>query len=242
MAKSRKVRSAAAGCADRVRSEEPKDIGFGIDDVCVQDLETEEFRTIIEQVLPIADAERRVEAFAEVILSVRWYRAFRQTRDLRLSAEEIRRHLRRGLAGTKDLENWVKTAPRVVRDHVLSAIGEQPLIGESPLADRSWTNLGEFFNHLATKIEAALQLVQSDRGRLGNLELNDLVWSLALIWEKYVDRPPFGLTKRRPAPLEFVRLVCRAAAPGAEQADLDREIKTAVRSARIRLGRRRDKK
>jgi hypothetical protein len=167
----------------------------------------------------------------------------RSTLPHQLSAEAIREHLRRGAACARDLENWTKgAAPLIIRDYVLSAIGDKPLIGEATLPDHEWANLIEFFGRFAEKIEAALQFVRTDRGRPDNAALDDLVWSLGLIWEEFVQVPAFGLTKKRPAPYDFAKLVCRAAAPDIPEADLDRQIRTAMRSAPSRLRERRIRK
>ena len=242
MAKSSSEPEVIGQIRDPARSPDPASPDFGIDDICVRDVETKEFRNSVVQLLPITDPSRRAEALARVITDVRWFRALCLTLPRQLSAAEVRENLLRGAASARDLENWTKGTPLIIRDYVLSAIGDQPLIGERTLPNHEWANLGEFFGRFAEKVEVAVQLVRTDRGRPDNTGLNDLVWSLGLIWDEFVPDPLFGLTKKRPAPYDFVKFVCRAAAPEISEADLERQLKTALRSAAARLRKRRSSK
>jgi hypothetical protein len=115
-------------------------------------------------------------------------------------------------------------------------------VGDAALPNRAWADIGDFFGKFGQIIDGTLALVRTDRGRPDNAALNDLVRSLGLIWEDFVEDPPFGLTKKPPAPYDFVRAVCRAAAPDIPLADLDSQITTAMRSAAKWLQERRSNK
>jgi len=219
--------------------DEDYDAPTGLEHIDVTDLLTDKFRTAVHEALAIADPSQRVKAFNEVILAVRCYRGLLPNKHSNLPSKDVRGYLQRGLDLARDLEAWVTDLPPVVRDYVLSAVGREANKLEYIVAEQKWSDLKERFHALRERLADALKLVASGRGRPENFELNDLVWSLALVWDEYTNRP-FGLTKKGVhTPYEFVRMVCRAADPRIAQADFDRQLGTALRLATRSLRRTR---
>jgi hypothetical protein len=188
--------------------------------------------------LPLADAKRREEAERKIKGAVWWYRGLLYAKPRQLSAEQIRQRLTAGSELARDLANWITEQPLTIRDYVLSAIGSKPLVGNKTLPHHQWKDVQELCGVLADRIVASLKLVRSNLGKPGNAELNDLVWTLAGIWEEFTSLP-FSRTKKKPAPYDFVRIVVKAAASDIPDKVLDRQLITAMRSAVSRLQKRR---
>jgi hypothetical protein len=219
--------------------DEERDAPTGLEHVDISDLLSNGFRAAVYKALPLADPRRRVDAFDEVVLRVRCYRGFRDNKRFNLSSREVREYLQRGLDLARDLEIWLTDIPSIARDYVLSAVGREANKHGREVSPQNWSDLGKRFRALRLIIDQALRLVHSDRGRPENAELNDLVLSLAQVWDEYANSP-FGLTKQGVhTPYKFVRMVSQAADPGITQADFDRQLGTALRLATRRLRRRR---
>jgi len=219
--------------------DEEHDALTGLEHVDVSDLLTGEFRAAVCETLPLADPSQRDNAFNKVILEVRCYRGLRQSKHSNLSSMEVRQHLRRGLDLARDLEKWIANTPPIVRDYVLSAMGREAKRRGSTFTEQTWPDLRERFCALQERIREALKFVKSDRGRPENAELNDLVRSLALIWEEYTNHK-FSLTKKGDhTPYAFVRMVCRVADSRIVASDFDRQLGTALRLATRRFRRAR---